>query len=187
MGVIVRPAGIAQPAFRHQVPRDLAARPNDPFRRITPEIVWIARHVKADAVNGYLLADIPRNNTRIITRLFQVVILSLRRTIRQIKRLAEIGIDHLFIRIQREKVLMKIPDMVPRFDRDIIPPVPGNGFEHLAAGEYIDPLRGPLAGTVSQPTDETTEAQRSEHEYCRKQPDMLESAFDIFCLRKHPI
>jgi hypothetical protein len=82
---------------------------------------------------------------------------------------------------------MKIPDMVPRFDRNIIPPVPGNGFEHLAAGEYIDPLRGPLAGTVSQPADKTAKDHGTEYHQTGEKPDMLESAFDVFCFWKHTI
>ena len=66
-------------------------------------MIWVFIHIQRYTVHGDFLADVSRDEVRIITFLFQIIILCLYRLIAEIKRLAYVSLDHLVIRIERKE------------------------------------------------------------------------------------
>ena len=133
MRVIIRPADVTQPSFRDQVPRHDAGRPDDLLGPITAEIKGVASGIQGNAVHRDLLADIAADDIGIIAALFQVIVQPLGRSVRQVKRLRNIGLDDPLIRVKREKSQVKGTDMVAGLYRNI-------SFRSLAKASRVFPL-----------------------------------------------
>jgi len=113
MRVVITTAAVPQPPFRQKTPRRHTGGPDDLLCGPAPEVIRITVYFHRDAVDNQLLADIAGYDPGIITILLQIVIQPFRRSIRQVQGMGDIGIDHLLVRVQRKKILMKGPDMIP--------------------------------------------------------------------------
>ena len=75
MRVIVRPLNISEISLCYQAPGYDGSSTNDLLNSIAPEIKRILIDVDTNAVDPDLLADVARNDVRVITVLPQVIIL----------------------------------------------------------------------------------------------------------------
>jgi hypothetical protein len=153
--------------------------------RETAEVKWIAPGIQRNAVYRNLLADIAADDVRIITALFQVIIEPLRRSVRQIEGLGDIGLNDPLIRIKRKKGQVKGSNMVAGLDRNIVLAVAGKGFECLTAGQDINFPLGRCYISMGFVGDIATEGKRAQDDQDTEETNLLEGGFNIFRFHKH--
>ena len=95
VGIVIRPAGIAKPAFREQVPGDDTGGTGYFLGSLASEMKGVGLHIEVDAVNGDFLADIAGDNAGVVAVFFQVVIETFRRAICEVEGAGDMVCDDL--------------------------------------------------------------------------------------------
>lgn len=98
VGIVIAPADVPQFTGSDQAARDRTAGPYDVLGRIAAESIGIAAQVYADTVDLEFLADVPGNDVRVIAAFAQIVVSPFSRLVREVKRLAQIGLIGFIIR-----------------------------------------------------------------------------------------
>lgn len=140
MRVIITSGHTAQKTFGDQTAGNNDRWPYNPFGTVVLKVIWVRIQAKLNAIHRYLLADIPRNNTRVIAIFFQVVIFGFGGPISQVKRLGDIIMNNLLIRVQGEKEVMEHLNVIPGFNGNIILSFGGESLNGFAVSQQVNTL-----------------------------------------------